>query len=114
MVPAGARRTVRVLRASRLWRVGDRVVLVGLASRAVRAGDEWKNGPTGAEWVRTGQRRSRGIVPSGSKYQETTRGFMSKPSSLILIAALAGSGVSNGQPVRRYDDTGAPPFKVLK
>src|SRR5437660_12487167 len=39
---------------------------------------------------------------------------MSKLSRLILIAALAYSGVSNAQPVRKYDDAGAPPFKVLK
>jgi enterochelin esterase-like enzyme len=31
-----------------------------------------------------------------------------------MIAALASSGVSNAQPVRKYDDKGAPPFKVLK
>src|SRR6202023_35521 len=40
--------------------------------------------------------------------------FMSKLSSLILIAALACSGVATAQPVRKYDDKGAPPFKVLK
>src|SRR5437763_840584 len=39
---------------------------------------------------------------------------MSKLSGPVLIAALACSGVSNAQPVRKYDDTGAPPFKVLK
>src|SRR5881227_213339 len=39
---------------------------------------------------------------------------MSKLSRLVLIAALACSGVSNAQPVRNYDDPGAPPFKVLK
>jgi enterochelin esterase family protein len=38
---------------------------------------------------------------------------MSNLSRLVLIAALAGSGVSNAQPVRKYDDPGAPPFKVL-
>src|SRR5881227_3473126 len=38
---------------------------------------------------------------------------MSKLSRLVLIAALACSGVSNAQPVRKYDDPGAPPFKVL-
>src|SRR5215471_21693745 len=39
---------------------------------------------------------------------------MSKLSGLVLIAALACPGVSNAQPVRKYDDQGAPPFKVLK
>jgi enterochelin esterase-like enzyme len=39
---------------------------------------------------------------------------MSKPSRLLLIAAVAFSGVSNAQPVRKYDDPGAPPFKELK
>jgi enterochelin esterase-like enzyme len=39
---------------------------------------------------------------------------MSKLSGLVLIAAFACSGVSNAQPVRKYDETGAPPFKVLK
>src|SRR5262245_12892540 len=38
---------------------------------------------------------------------------MSKPYGLVLIAALACSGVSNAQMVRKYDDKGAPPFKVL-
>src|SRR5499427_3845710 len=41
-------------------------------------------------------------------------GLMSKPSLLILIAALACPGVAAAQPVRKYDDKGAPPFKVLK
>ena len=40
-------------------------------------------------------------------------GLMSKLSGLVLFAALACSGVSNAQPVREYDDKGAPPFKVL-
>ena len=39
---------------------------------------------------------------------------MSKLSGLVLIAALACSGVSRAQPVRKSNDTGAPPFKVLK
>src|SRR5688572_31772729 len=39
---------------------------------------------------------------------------MSKLPGLVLLAALACSGVSNAQPVRKYDDKGAPPFKVLK
>ena len=39
---------------------------------------------------------------------------MSKLHGLVLVAALACPGVSNAQPVRKYDDKGAPPFKVLK
>ena len=39
---------------------------------------------------------------------------MSKRSSLVLITALACSGVSTAQPVRNYDAKDAPPFKVLK
>src|SRR5437867_9436728 len=39
---------------------------------------------------------------------------MSRVSSLALMAVLACSGVSTAQPVRKYDDKGAPPFKVLK
>src|SRR6516165_1794633 len=39
---------------------------------------------------------------------------MSKLSVLALSAALASAGVSIAQPVRMYDDKGAPPFKVLK
>src|SRR5580704_11632004 len=38
---------------------------------------------------------------------------MYKLSTLILIAALAGSVVL-AAPVRNYDDKGAPPFKLLK
>ena len=38
---------------------------------------------------------------------------MYKHSTLVLIAALAGS-VLLAAPVRKYDDKGAPPFKVLK
>jgi iron(III)-enterobactin esterase len=38
---------------------------------------------------------------------------VSRLSRLALIAALAGSGVATAQPVRKYDDKGAPPFKVL-
>src|SRR5437764_11679894 len=38
---------------------------------------------------------------------------MSKLFRLVLFAALACSGVSNAQPVRKYDEKGAPPFKVL-
>src|SRR5580704_3667201 len=34
--------------------------------------------------------------------------------TLILIVAFAYSGLSLAQPVRNYDDKGAPPFKVLK
>jgi len=32
----------------------------------------------------------------------------------LLIAVLAYSGAATAQPVRKYDDKGAPPFKVLK
>lgn len=39
---------------------------------------------------------------------------MYKLSSLTLIAAVAYSGLSGAQPTRKYDDTSAPPFKVLK
>ena len=39
---------------------------------------------------------------------------MFKLSTFALIAALACSGVATAQPVRTYDDKGAPPFKVLK
>jgi enterochelin esterase-like enzyme len=39
---------------------------------------------------------------------------MSKLFRLVVIAALACAGVSNAQPVRKYDDPGAPPFRVLK
>src|SRR4051812_7552791 len=41
-------------------------------------------------------------------------GLMSRLSVLILIAALVGPGVATAQPVRKYDDKGASPFKVLK
>src|SRR5438552_1539287 len=49
-----------------------------------------------------------------SKSPANDEGSMSKPSILILIAALACPGVAAAQPVRKYDDNGAPPFKVLK
>ena len=39
---------------------------------------------------------------------------MYKLSALSLIVAFACSGLSVAQPVRSYDDKGAPPFKVLK
>src|SRR5262249_47881892 len=39
---------------------------------------------------------------------------MSKISRLVLVAALTCAGVSTAQPVRNYEDKGAPPFKVLK
>src|SRR5580700_9497545 len=51
---------------------------------------------------------------STRRFPTSPRGFMSKLSTLVLIAALACSGVSTAQPVRTYDDKGAPPFKVLK
>jgi hypothetical protein len=43
-----------------------------------------------------------------------TRQFMSKLFGVILVAALAFPGAAAAQPVRKYDDKGAPPFKVLK
>src|ERR1700722_2533932 len=49
-----------------------------------------------------------------SKFPNNDEEFMSKLSRLILIAALACPGVATAQPVRKYDDKGAPPFKVLK
>ncbi len=39
---------------------------------------------------------------------------MYKLSALTLMVAFACSGISVAQPVRSYDDKGAPPFKVLK
>src|ERR1700733_3211764 len=39
---------------------------------------------------------------------------MYRLSTLILMVAFANSGLSLAQPVRNYDDKGAPPFKVLK
>src|ERR1700689_1230885 len=39
---------------------------------------------------------------------------MYKLTTLILIVAFACPGRSVAQPVRNHDDTGAPPFKVLK
>jgi enterochelin esterase-like enzyme len=39
---------------------------------------------------------------------------MDKLTALILIVALSCPGRSVAQPVRNYDDAGAPPFKVLK
>jgi iron(III)-enterobactin esterase len=39
---------------------------------------------------------------------------MYKLSALTVIVAFACSGLSVAQPVRSYDDKGAPPFKVLK
>jgi enterochelin esterase family protein len=35
-------------------------------------------------------------------------------SRLALLAAVAFTGAATAQPVRKYDDKGAPPFKVLK
>ena len=39
---------------------------------------------------------------------------MFKLRTAILITALAYSSSATAQPVRKYDDRGAPPFKVLK
>ena len=39
---------------------------------------------------------------------------MFKPRMVILIAVLACSSLSAAPPVRKFDDPGSPPFKVLK
>src|SRR5438105_10273647 len=39
---------------------------------------------------------------------------MFKPQTVILVTVLAGSCVIAAPPVRKFDDKGAPPFKVLK
>lgn len=39
---------------------------------------------------------------------------MSTLSRLALLAMLASAGVATAQPVRKFDDKGAPPFKELK
>ena len=39
---------------------------------------------------------------------------MYKLSALVLCTVLVCAGSSAAQPVRKYDDKGAPPFKVLK
>src|SRR5947208_672752 len=39
---------------------------------------------------------------------------MFKLRTATLMAAIVGSGAATAQPVRKYDDKGAPPFKVLK
>src|SRR5262245_16638906 len=39
---------------------------------------------------------------------------MFKLRTAVLIAVLAGSGLSAAPPVRKFDDPGSPPFKVLK
>src|SRR6476646_3421410 len=39
---------------------------------------------------------------------------MFRLSAYVLVAAFACAGLSVAQPVRNYDDKGAPPFKVLK
>src|SRR4029079_8553020 len=39
---------------------------------------------------------------------------MSRLPALILLVVFASPGSSNAQPVRKYDDPDAPPFKVLK
>src|SRR5437763_14856688 len=39
---------------------------------------------------------------------------MFKLRMAVLITARACSGSATAQPVRKYDDPGAPPFKVLK
>src|SRR5262249_31392936 len=52
--------------------------------------------------------------PGDSQVPSTNEGFMSNRARLILIAALACPSVATAQPVRKYDDKGAPPFKALK
>jgi Putative esterase len=49
-----------------------------------------------------------------SPNEETTRDFMFKPHMALLITALACSSLSAAPPVRKFDDPGAPPFKLLK
>src|SRR3954454_19173922 len=44
---------------------------------------------------------------------ERTRGFMFKLWTAVLITALACASTATAQPVRKYDDKGAPPFTVL-
>ena len=39
---------------------------------------------------------------------------MSKPWATIVIVAFLCAEAAEAQPVRKYDDSGAPPFKVLK
>ena len=39
---------------------------------------------------------------------------MHRLSHLVLIATVASAGLATAQPVRKFDDKGAPPFKVLK
>lgn len=39
---------------------------------------------------------------------------MSKPSATVLIFTFLFAQIANAQPTRKYDDPGAPPFKVLK
>jgi enterochelin esterase family protein len=46
--------------------------------------------------------------------EETTRDFMFKPQMALLITALACSSLLAAPPVRKFDDPGAPPFKLLK
>src|SRR5262249_11685380 len=43
------------------------------------------------------------------------RGYlMSRPWATFLICTFLFAGTAFAQPVRKYDDPGAPPFKVLK
>src|SRR5881409_2481731 len=55
-----------------------------------------------------------GVLPVSATSQLVQGGFMFKRFRLALIVALACAGVAAAQPVRTYDDKGAPPFKVLK
>jgi hypothetical protein len=44
----------------------------------------------------------------------TTSDLMFKPQMALWITALACSNLLAAPPVRKFDDPGAPPFKVLK
>ena len=39
---------------------------------------------------------------------------MYRLSALIILTSIVSASVSFAQPVRKFDDKGAPPFKVLK
>src|SRR5262245_58675759 len=61
-----------------------------------------------------GNTMHQGTHPRTARALETTRGFMFKLRTALLITALACSSSAMAQPVRNFDDPGAPPFKVLK
>src|ERR1051325_6957119 len=58
-------------------------------------------------------RRYRSVCPIDGR-EETVREFMSKPTMALLFQILACSSVLAQPPTRKFDDPGAPPFKVLK